>query len=329
MHSDHLGSGRKLTDVNGNVVYRGEFDPHGQTMLEVAPGGSYLNSKKYTGYERNWATNLDDANARTYHHNRARFMQPDPMSVAAADATNPQSLNRYAYVNNDPINSIDPTGLNCRAITYHREGWVDGGYGGYPTYVDHDETVWLCDGNYGGGGGGGTGDGGGTGGGGNSGQTQQQQKKELDVRGFTACVLDAAVNGGISLIPGGSAFLLVAGYLGLNLNVFQSMISENSLVTGPGTIQDASKIAAGAARDIYKTAYDGAGGDVALRRAEDLVSRSSFATKSASSQAKLLGNLKSVSKLSALAKSLPIISTGVTLVAFGLDVKDCYYKYNR
>ncbi len=111
VHSDHLGSGRKLTDVNGNVTYRGEFDPHGQTLLEVAPGGTYLNSKKFTGYERNWATNLDDANARTYHHNRARFMQPDPLGLGAADAANPQSLNLYSYVGNDPVNFTDPTGL--------------------------------------------------------------------------------------------------------------------------------------------------------------------------------------------------------------------------
>ena len=153
VHSDHLGSGRKLSDASGAMVYRGEYDPHGQTMLEVAPGGSFLNSKKYTGYERNWATNLDDANARTYHHNRARFMQPDPLGAGAADATNPQSLNRYSYVQNDPVNFIDPSGLNAEnpRQCYLRIDWTlwDDGH------ITINNVSLFCTG--GGGSGGGTG----------------------------------------------------------------------------------------------------------------------------------------------------------------------------
>ena len=37
-------------------------------------------------------------------------MTPDPLGLEAADAS-PQSLNRYAYVSNDPINFSDPEGL--------------------------------------------------------------------------------------------------------------------------------------------------------------------------------------------------------------------------
>ncbi|MGH9766052.1 MAG: RHS repeat domain-containing protein [Blastocatellia bacterium] len=111
-HTDHLGSGRKLTNTSGTVVYRGEFDPHGQSLYEWhATGQTYLNSHKYTGYERDWATNLDNAKARTFNHNRGRFMQPDPLGLGAADVTDPQSLNLYSYVRNDPANFTDPTGL--------------------------------------------------------------------------------------------------------------------------------------------------------------------------------------------------------------------------
>jgi RHS repeat-associated protein len=154
LHTDHLGSGRKITNTSGTVVYRGEFDPHGQALYEWhSSGQTYLNSHKYTGYERDWATNLNYAKARTYHHNRGRFMQPDPLGLGAADLTDPQSLNRYSYVGNDPANFTDPLGLFLLA-----EGGV--GFGGfldprlcYAVYLD---GIYIGTfGNCGGGGGGG------------------------------------------------------------------------------------------------------------------------------------------------------------------------------
>jgi RHS repeat-associated protein len=113
LHTDHLGNGRKLTNTSGTVVYRAEFDPHGQILYEwQSSGQTYLNSHKFTGYERDWSTNLNYAKARTYNHNRARFLQPDPLGIGAADPSNPQSLNLYSYVENDPANFVDPSGLN-------------------------------------------------------------------------------------------------------------------------------------------------------------------------------------------------------------------------
>jgi hypothetical protein len=40
-----------------------------------------------------------------------RWLSPDPAGAAAVDLTNPQSLNRYAYVMNNPTTLIDPSGL--------------------------------------------------------------------------------------------------------------------------------------------------------------------------------------------------------------------------
>ncbi|HXJ95146.1 MAG TPA: RHS repeat-associated core domain-containing protein [Terriglobia bacterium] len=42
----------------------------------------------------------------------ARWLTPDPAGLAAVDLTNPQSLNRYAYVLNNPTTLIDPSGLD-------------------------------------------------------------------------------------------------------------------------------------------------------------------------------------------------------------------------
>lgn len=49
-----------------------------------------------------------------------RFMSPDPSGLEYAAPTNPQSLNLYSYVLNNPLHNIDPTGLECV--------WDDGSY---------------------------------------------------------------------------------------------------------------------------------------------------------------------------------------------------------
>jgi len=53
-----------------------------------------------TGNDKTWH--------RHYRSNLGRWMTPDPV---AGDISNPQSLNRYAYVINNPTNLIDPLGL--------------------------------------------------------------------------------------------------------------------------------------------------------------------------------------------------------------------------
>jgi RHS repeat-associated protein len=147
-HNDHLGSTRKLTSTSGAVVYRGEFDPFGQAVLET--GSVSLNSHKFTGYERDWATGLDYANARMYTSQYGRFMQSDPVSygcgnkkpdiLAGARKRKPQSFNRYSYVYSDPINLIDPKGLdpysgsNCFIEGGDIGDWSGGWAGGGPGF---------------------------------------------------------------------------------------------------------------------------------------------------------------------------------------------------
>jgi RHS repeat-associated protein len=108
-HKNHLGSGYKLTNSAGAVVYRAEHDPHGQLLLET--GSTTLTANKFTSYERDNSTGLDYANARMYASARGRFTSPDPSGMQYINTRNPESLNRYAYTGNDPVNYIDPTGL--------------------------------------------------------------------------------------------------------------------------------------------------------------------------------------------------------------------------
>jgi len=111
LHTNHLRSARAMTNASGNLVYKGQFDPYGQTLTEwSSSGNTNLNTKKFTGYERD-ASGLDYAGGRMYNSGRGRFMQPDPMGLEATKKTEPQSLNRYSYVWNDPVNFNDPSGM--------------------------------------------------------------------------------------------------------------------------------------------------------------------------------------------------------------------------
>ncbi len=103
--ADHLGTTRTITDANGNVCYDAEFTPYGQ---EMAKTNTCPQNYKFTGYERDPETGLDYAFARYYSARLGRFLSADPLAGAVND---PQSLNRYAYVSNNPVNFIDPLGL--------------------------------------------------------------------------------------------------------------------------------------------------------------------------------------------------------------------------
>ncbi len=128
VHADHLGTARKLTRSDTTEAFSGEYDPQGQKLTES--NGSLFNNHRFTGYEWDWGSNLHYAKARMYAHQLGRFLQADPLSVAAADASNSQSFNRYSYVENDPVNLVDPYGLfagECNLVRSYSLGesaWV-------------------------------------------------------------------------------------------------------------------------------------------------------------------------------------------------------------
>ena len=69
---------------------------------------------KLTGKERDSESNLDNFGARYYASTTGRFMSPDwaarPTTVPYAAFGDPQSLNLYGYVRNDPVSRADADG---------------------------------------------------------------------------------------------------------------------------------------------------------------------------------------------------------------------------
>jgi RHS repeat-associated protein len=92
-HRDHL-SNRLVTDSSGNTSAQLGHFPYGESWYNAS------NDKQiFTTYERDSESGNDYAMARTYVSRLARFSSPDPV---AGSASNPQSLNRYSYVRNNP-----------------------------------------------------------------------------------------------------------------------------------------------------------------------------------------------------------------------------------
>ena len=105
---DHLGSTTLVTDEQGQVVQQTSYAPYGtQTTGGAAP------THGFTGQRRDESTGLLYYHARYYDPQLGRFISPDPLIQNLAD---PQALNRYAYVRNNPINLIDPTGHSFWSI---------------------------------------------------------------------------------------------------------------------------------------------------------------------------------------------------------------------
>jgi RHS repeat-associated protein len=104
-HQDRLST-RTITNATGTVVGTSDTLPYGESF---ATSGE-VEKHRFTNYERDSESNTDYAVNRQYAMGIGRFMRPDPLMGSPGD---PQSFNRYAYVRNDPINLLDPLGLEC------------------------------------------------------------------------------------------------------------------------------------------------------------------------------------------------------------------------
>jgi RHS repeat-associated protein len=103
---DALGNVRGLTDPAGAVTDQYLFDGYGET---IAASGVSANPYRYRGERQDADTGLYQLRARYYDSTAGRFLSRDPF---AGRANEPLTLHRYLYAGSDPVNFIDPTGLD-------------------------------------------------------------------------------------------------------------------------------------------------------------------------------------------------------------------------
>ncbi|MCP4543491.1 MAG: RHS repeat-associated core domain-containing protein [Chloroflexi bacterium] len=104
LHGDHLGSTSLTTNASGGVTARQLYYPYGEVRWGE---GAAATDFGFTGQRSVAGTGLVFMHARFYDPLLGRFVSADTI---VPDPGNPQDLNRYAYVRNNPLMYIDPSG---------------------------------------------------------------------------------------------------------------------------------------------------------------------------------------------------------------------------
>lgn len=103
-HADGLGSIVALTNSSGAVVQTYSYDAFGN----ITPTGAINQPYSFTGREYDPETGMYFYRARYYDPKAGRFMTKDPIGFTGGD------VNLYGYVQNNPMNMNDPSGMHER-----------------------------------------------------------------------------------------------------------------------------------------------------------------------------------------------------------------------
>jgi len=110
-HGDWLGSARLSTTPSRTLYYDTAYGPYGETYAAVIGNGGNT-SVSFTGNGKDTPTDLYPFMYREYNSAQSRWISPDPGGLAVVDPSDPQTWNKYGYVENQPCNSVDQLGLD-------------------------------------------------------------------------------------------------------------------------------------------------------------------------------------------------------------------------
>ena len=116
IHTDHRGAPRLASDEAGRIVWRASYAPFGRAQVAHAAialplrlPGQYADAESGTHYNYH----------RHYDPETGRYLTSDPIGLLAG-------VNTYAYVDGDPLGTIDPLGLAGEALVIGTGGVVAG-----------------------------------------------------------------------------------------------------------------------------------------------------------------------------------------------------------
>ena len=106
IHTDQVMRPQKMTDATGTVVWDRVATPFG---VEVMVTGSLTQPLQFPGQIEDLETDLFQNWNREYDPMLGRYIQSDPIGLMGG-------INTYAYVRGNPVNAVDPTGLEAIAV---------------------------------------------------------------------------------------------------------------------------------------------------------------------------------------------------------------------
>ncbi len=145
---DYLGSVRVILDITNDtsavshpslaIIEQNDYLPFGMRVESANMAYDLDNRYRYNGKEEQVIGNLNliDYGARFYDNTFTRWTTPDPL------AEKYYSTSPYAFCNNNPVNFVDPDGMNP---IYNRSGTLlgtdDGGLHGEALFMDDADFV--------------------------------------------------------------------------------------------------------------------------------------------------------------------------------------------
>ncbi len=132
VHTDALGSPVAVTDENGVVIRRTEYEPYGAVV-----GGEVADGPGYTGHVSDSATGLSYMQQRYMDPGIGVFLSVDPVTAYQQPVV---QFGRYRYGNSNPYKFTDPDGRESGAAFRVINNMTYGGVVSPPPRSPHD---WL------------------------------------------------------------------------------------------------------------------------------------------------------------------------------------------
>lgn len=332
---DHQASIRVVMKNDGSVISRTDYQAFGEEIgagvgrRTTSQGYNQTdnNRQRYAMTERDEATGLEHTWFRKYDNKAGRWTSADPYKGSMI-LSNPQSFNRYTYVNNDSVNLIDPSGL-CQWFIYCI--WING--------VCFPQMAWLsgCEvnvrsGSSIGGSGGWVGDGGingdaktkavGIAGGGAS-PGVHSDDSGTDRNCVSACLADIAINLGLEASLLGLGISLVALFSGVEINPVQHFGGYEELGGSYGPTDMADQIGNLNREVSQRTASEAQSKIIGYER------KMSRRTANAKKIARLAKRIKPLKALVKAGKTSVALSIAAIVLDKGVDAAECVAKCQK